>query len=180
MNENEKVYILLLYLKCKFNFNIKNMDNDRFILSFVDKSINVFGVDGQTHATIKSGFKFSKFEKKFAELGFKNLPDFVVDILNKHGYKRDYNLNMWIIKTQGVAKFNPEDEYNEITGRRIAVMRAKKKAYEKSLDVLCEISRRFYGIVNTCTNTICEVCVFVSDEMDAIDRVIETGKSDLN
>ena len=153
-------------------------NNDRFILSFVDKTTSIVSVGNRTLASIRSGFKFSKFEKRFEELGFKNIPDFVVEILDKNGYKRDFNLNMWVTKTQGVANLFPEDEYNETTGRRIAIMRAKAKAYEKACKVFEDIDRYFYFASESCGNTLGCLYDFTMEEYDAIDRVIETGKSD--
>lgn len=155
-------------------------NNDRFILSFIDKSVSITSFEKQTHASIRSGFKFSKFEKRFEELGFNNLPDFVVNILEKNGYKRDFKLNMWVVKTQGSANLAPDDEYNETTGRRIALMRAKEKAYKKACQVFEDLDAQFYFASEMCGNTLGELYDFTLEESDAIERVIETGKSDRN
>lgn len=151
---------------------------NRITLSFIDKSIAVSTVGNKTYATIKSGFKFTKFDAYFHQFGFKSLPEVVVDTLNKYGYKRDLKTGMWVTKTNGIAVCAPEDTNVETTGQRIALMRAKAKAYEKSFRCIAEVWKQFNDVSRLFLETTLDLEDFIGDEYDAIDRVIETGKSD--
>lgn len=155
------------------------LGNERIVLSFVDNSVRVQHFGHRSSARILSGFKFKQLEKKFESLGFETLPEFVGEILYANGYRKDYNLNMWVVKTTGTASCSPEDEYNETTGYRLSVMRAKEKAYYKALVVINELMNVFVGGLEILTTSAHELSRFFVDEGDAIERVIETGKSDI-
>ena len=155
------------------------IENDRIVLSFVDKSIKVRHFDRRSVATILSGFKFSQIEKKFEDMGFETLPEFIGELLYTWGYRKDYNLNMWVIKTTGESKCSPDDDYNETTGYRIAIMRAKEKAYDNALNALSSIGEIFRMGVDLLDNTNTNLAQYSWDEYEAIERVIETGKSDM-
>lgn len=150
---------------------------NRFIVSFVDKSINVTQGEKLTVASIKSGFKFSRFDAFFEKLGFKTFPEFVNDILENYGYKKDYKNRMYATYCTGTAKCSPEDEFDEVKGRRIAVSRAKKDGYNKALGVAADISRKLFEITAACENTIREVYRFDINEDNAIKNVIKYGVS---
>lgn len=155
------------------------MYENKIKLSFIDNSVHIqSNGNGTTMATIKSGFMFKKFDRFFEEMGLTGVPQVVVDILKKNGYRRDYKLNMWVTTTNGVSKCSPEDEHDAVIGDRIALMRAKRNAYRSAEDVLFEV----LGVLNKLTslfeNTYFEQVEFLADEDDAIGRVIETGKSD--
>lgn len=153
------------------------MDNTRFTLSFVDTSLNVNSTDKLTCASIVSGFKFTKFERIFEQLGIKNVPDFVTDILYQNGYRKDYGLNMWIMKTTGISKCNPDDEFDEVRGRRIAVSRAKVKAYNNALKTFGDIFKRFTQMTSVLYDGIMDMCTYIDNEKDAIENVINYGVS---
>lgn len=150
---------------------------NRFVMSFIDKSMTVNRHDRRMVANLKSGFKFSKFDTMFDQLGFRGIPPFAVDILEENGYKKDYDLKMWVTKTTGVAKCSTEDDFDEVKGRRIAVSRAKKDAYIKALSVMCDISNSLWSITNMCDNTMDEMLTFSENEDIAIENVIEYGVS---
>ncbi|MCM1217944.1 MAG: hypothetical protein NC548_25950 [Lachnospiraceae bacterium] len=154
------------------------IENNRIVLSFVDSSITVRNFDRRSVASILSGFKFTQLDKKFEDLGFETLPGFVGEILYNNGYRKDYNLNMWVIKTSGSSTCSPDDEYNETTGYRLSVMRSKKAAYDKAFSTIAEIFTVFFDGYNVLENTILNLSKFSKDEGEAIGRVIETGKSD--
>lgn len=147
-------------------------------LSFIDKSIAVTTVGNKTYATIKSGFKFTKFESLFRESGFKTIPEFVVGILEMYGYRPDYKNGMWVTKTTATAACAPDDKNVETTGNRIALMRAKQKAYDKANKCIFDIWMRFNDASRMLLETNLKLEKYIIAEGEAIDRVIETGKSD--
>lgn len=147
-------------------------------LTFVDKSVKVrhFG-QKHTKASIVSGFKFQTLRKMFEEAGFNDVPRFVNEVLEDCGYKKDYDLNMWTIKTSGSSICNDEDEYDETKGRRIAVSRAKAKAYSNAARAIGIIWDSFDEILDNCYNLMVNLIDFESIEKEAIENVIETGIS---
>lgn len=151
--------------------------SDKFKVSFVDKSVHVTHVGNRTKASILSGFKFNTFERGFNRYFFDELPSVVVDILNEYGYQRDYKLGMWVLKTTGVSSCNQGDEYDVLKGRRIALSRAKKKAYETAQKVTETISTLFLGIVNLCDCTSITLQEYIDVEDAAIENVIDYGVS---
>lgn len=154
------------------------MDNNRIKMSFVDKSLRVNFIDKKlTIASIQSGFKFTRLDAFFEQVGFKSIPDFVVEILEKYGYKKDYSLGMWITKTSGESKCNDTDEYDKIRGRRISVSRAKKAAYINASRALFEISDTFFKITSKFGDVIPELITHYDCEDKAINNVIEHGVS---
>lgn len=154
------------------------MYENKIKMSFIDKTIRVQRNGNETMASIKSGFMFKKFDRFFEEIGFNCVPQVVVDILKKNGYRKDYKLNMWVTTTNGVSKCAPGDEYDDTIGARIALMRAKRNAYRAAEGVLYEALGSINKLVALLENTYFEQVKFLLDETDAIDRVIETGKSD--
>lgn len=155
------------------------MEKENLItLSFVDNSIAISTVGEKTYATIKSGFKFTKFDAYFRQFGFKNLPEFVVDILDEYGYRADFKTGMWVTKTTANAECSPEDEYNETTGKRIALMRAKAKSYQRASFCITAIWKKFHSICTLMGNSENVLEGYLLDEVEAIGRVIRTGKSD--
>lgn len=153
------------------------MDNNIVTLSFVDKSIHVNHVELKSIATIKSGFRFTKFDSYFERFGFKSTPSFVVDILEKNGYTKDYGLNMWVTETMGVSKCDPEDEYDKVRGYRISVSRAKKNAYINASNTLFEITEKLYNVYNVLATSVPRLCKFAENEDTAINNVITYGVS---
>lgn len=157
------------------------MNNNGIKMSFVDKSLRVNFINNKlTIASIRSGFKFTRLDSFFEQVGFKTIPDFVVEILEKHGYKKDYSLGMWITKTTGESKCNDTDKYDEVRGRRISVSRAKKMAYINASRTLFEISDTFFKITSKLDNVIPELMTHYACENKAISNVIEYGVSNPN
>ena len=153
------------------------MEENKFVMSFVDKSVKVNRYDNRMVASMKSGFKFTRLDAIFERAGFKALPEFVVNIFDANGYKKDHKCGMWVTKCVGVAQCSPDDEFDEVRGRRIAVSRAKKDGYWKGMCVMSEISNALYEIMYTCDNTVDELMKFDENENTAIENVIEYGVS---
>ena len=153
------------------------MENNRFMVSFVDKTLSVNRYDNRTVATMKTGFKITRLESIFERSGFATIPEFVVEILHKNGYHKDNKLNMWVTNCKGVAKCNVDDTHDEVRGRRIAVSRAKREAYAKAMNVVYDIVDKILVVFEACENTVGELCQFDNTEEVAIENVIEYGVS---
>ncbi len=156
------------------------MENNNLIVSFVDKSLTVQRYDNRTVAKIKSGFKVTRLESLFTKSGFKGIPEFVLNILDENGYKKDNKINMYVTKCVGVSKCSDEDNFDEVKGRRVAVSRAKRDAYNKALNVMCDIQNMIFDINYVCESSIMNVIAFDENEEDAIQNVIEYGVSNPN
>lgn len=150
---------------------------EKFIMSFVDKSVKVNQYGNRTIASVVSGLKFSKFDNILSKFGLDTVPTFIENILEFYGYKRDYSLGMWVIKTTGVAKCSEGDDFDEVKGRRIALSRAKMKAYDTLALVMGEIVNTFYNVEDLFVNTLNAMVDFSVNEEEAIENVITTGYS---
>lgn len=153
------------------------MSKNKIKMSFIDKSVSVKHVNNRTFTSIKSGFKFSVFDNMFEQFGFKTVPTFVVDILKKHGYTKDYKYNMWTTSTTGVSKCNVEDEFDEVKGKRVSLSRAKLKAYIKASKTSHEMIEVLKEIIESLTQMRFDMRVYEKSEIIAIDNVIEYGVS---
>lgn len=153
------------------------MSKNNIKMSFIDKSVNVKHVNNRTFTSIKSGFKFSVFDNMFEQFGFKTVPSFVVGILKKHRYTKDYRYNMWTTSTTGVSKCNVKDVFDEVKGKRVSLSRAKLKAYIKASKTSHEIIDVLTEIVESLTHFRFDMRVYEKNEIIAIDNVIEYGVS---
>ena len=89
---------------------------------------------------------------------------------------------MWTIKTSGTSRCNDEDDdvYDETKGRRIAVSRAKEKAYAHAATTVGVIVSSFKEIYKELFYFVSEMIDFHDNESNAIINVIETGKSTID
>jgi hypothetical protein len=153
------------------------MDNKFIKLTFDDTSISKKTVENRTIVSVWSGFKFTKLEAELENLGLKTLPEPIATILTKYGYKRDFKKNIWKAKSTGVATLSPDDENNDVTGYRIAMSRAKRKAYIKATNCLREISGIFDEVSDLFYFSSYRLGQFEIEETEAIEDVIDHGYS---
>lgn len=152
------------------------MENN-FKLTFVDKKTTTQRIGDDYVATLYSGFMFSKFDAFFSRYGFKGLPARVETALLKAGYRRDYGLGMWVVKTTGVAICSPDDTFDDVRGRRIALSRAKINAHLVAEEMVNDV----IGALNPILDMFYETKGYLNKnkviEKDAVYNVIETGES---
>lgn len=146
-------------------------------LTFVSKKTTCHQIGNKTVVNLYSGFKFSKFDSFFEKIGFARIPPVVIAGLYNLGYKRDYKLGMWVIKTTGVSECSPTDVFDEVRGRRIATSRAKMEAYSSAQELSRYVMKGLSPIYMLFQNTNIEMNAFKREEKIAINNVIETGVS---
>lgn len=147
-------------------------------LTFVSEKHSVKRINNKMISTVYSGFKFSKLDGFFDQFGYLSLPPSVENALFNNGYRRDYNLGMWVIKSVGVSECSKDDEFDETKGRRIATSRAKVEAFKTAENTMDEILRDICPIADVILKTSSKMVRNKVIEQVAIRNVIATGISD--
>lgn len=145
-------------------------------LTFVDNTVRVNNYGKMTKALITSGFKFNTFDTLFNYM-LGGIPSTIVELLESYGYRRDYDLGMWITTTSGTSKCNGEDEFDEVKGRRVALSRAKKNAYNRAKKLMWDMCVVLDTVSEKFFLTRMDMEQYFNDESVAIDNVIEKGTS---
>lgn len=154
------------------------MNKKTINLSFDDKNVVTKLFGARTIVELKSYVSSKKLDKFLNELGYRTLPEPVLNVFNKYGYKYDHKLGGWATITTGVAVLNKEDTPDSTKGVRIAMSKAKVKAYSRA-------NRCFLNIRNIFASTSemfspFKMLYYMNEESQALERVIETGSSNPN
>lgn len=142
----------------------------------------------RTIVSIPCIFDESRINKELADFGFISFPEGIRNILNRYGFKYDYNIGGWVKMFTGIAvhfasiKENggtiQEDQYNEKYGFNVALTRAKLK----SQYVACKIMEEIAGVFQIVSETFRASAEHFNEiyyaELDAHERVCETGYCD--
>jgi hypothetical protein len=131
----------------------------------------------KTIVSIPCIFKETRLNKELAELGFKEFPEFIRDILEKYGFKYDYKLGGWTRRFKGETLHRSDggDPYSEEYGYNVAMTKAKYKSQSTAWKIMTEIHGIFCAI-----STVFEISAdhfnqVTIAESEALERVMETG-----
>ena len=157
------------------------MEEQKIInLSFDEKKVSKKRIGNRTIVALTSYMKEEKLRMYFNYIGFRSIPDIVLEILENGGYKYDYKLHGWKTNTSGVIVLNQDDEDNQDNAWRIAMTKAKLNAYKKAYRCLSEIESLFLSTTNLIQDSVDELVYLINEETNAFERVKETGYCDVN
>lgn len=108
-----------------------------------------------------------------------NIYDFFPENLSwiAYDYIRTYfnALKYDCITIKAIAKCSPEDEFNEITGKRIAESRMQIKMYNTITNALNSFKKTLLSYVKTTTNNLMSVNYKLTKELNHLNKLIEDG-----
>ena len=101
------------------------MEEQKIInLSFDEKKVSKKRIGNRTIVALTSYLKEEKLRMYFNYIGFRNIPDIVLEMLENGGYKYDYKLHGW--KTNTSVSYAPSVHLLH----KAAPVRLKKQEYQ--------------------------------------------------
>ena len=138
-------------------------------------------IDGVTYTktivSVPCIFKETKLNRELGELGFKEVPEFIRNILEKYSFKYDYKLGGWTRRFKGETTHRSDsgDPYSEEYGYNVAMTKAKYKSQSTAWKIMTEIHGIFCAISTVFEMSADHFIQVVLAEGEALERVMETG-----
>lgn len=152
------------------------INSNRIIkLSFDDNSVSITRKSEVTAVSVVSYFRSDKLFKFMNDIGFDSITNVVYNTLAEYGYQYNYKLNGWATKTCGTTRLDERDNDDQTLATRIAMTKAKSKAYSRAIRCLNKIKNKFADAMIMFDDSQLELQEYGVDENDAISRVIQTG-----
>lgn len=147
---------------------------EKIALSFTGKPV-VKSSGNYTFASVTSYLKRSTLSRIFGSV---NIPDFIVNILNKNGYTYDSSLDGWAKKVTASIFLSPNDKDDPVKASNISRTKVKCKAYKSASRVLGEICASIGNMRDISYMSFGQMIGLWASENEALGRCRETGYCD--